>query len=487
MKINFLTKIEENSGVNFFLLTEESLKENNFLNIDQEKFKAEYCEKLITVINGKLSVIIGLGKEKQLDNKKLEQIGYKILKITNCNKFENITLNFNADDNEILNIIIGMELGNYEFNKYLLPEIKEKKSSKLSTVNVLAKNIKEIENKYKDFLIIKENVFLCRNLVNEPSNVINPDTYSEICEQLTEYGLEVEIFDEEKMSQLGMNAILAVGQGSDCESKFIVLKWKGLKKFSNPIALVGKGVTFDSGGLSLKPSGAMYDMKSDMAGSAVVVSTLKLLAQRKAKVNAVGVIALVENMPSGNSIKPADIVESMSKQTIEILDTDAEGRLILSDSLYYAVTTFNPSIVIDLATLTGACCIALGSVNAGLFTNNDTLANEIVESSKNIGEGIWRMPLGELGSAYDKMMDSDVADVKNISSVRIAGAITAAQFLQRFINKHKKWAHLDIACTSFLTSTEKYGAKNIYTVEDGATGFGVRLLNDLISNYYEEQ
>ena len=223
-----------------------------------------------------------------------------------------------------------------------------------------------------------------------------------------------------------------------------------------------------------------------MAGSAVVVSTMKLLAQRKAKVNAVGVIGLVENMPSGSSVKPGDIVESMSKQTIEILHTDAEGRLILADELYYAITKFKPITVIDLATLTGACCVALGSVNAGVFTNNDKLADEIEKASKEVNENTWRLPLGEVGSAYDKMMDSSVADVKNISGVRLAGSITAAQFLQRFTNKHKKWAHIDIAGTAFLTSSESYGAKGIYTVDDGATGYGVRLLNNLIENNYEK-
>lgn len=491
MQIKFTNKVKKtNNSTNIFFITKEYFKKNNFLNINKNDFKAEYDEKLIFTDkeNGSISIIIGLGEEKQLNNNKLEHIGHSLLKYVESNKFKNITLSYNngEKEEELLQIIIGLELSSYRFNKYFLEDKQKDKSIKLETINVIVKNTKEIEKKYNEFLLVKENVFLCRNLVNEPSNVINPETYAEICEQLVEYGLEVEIYGEEKMAELGMNSLLAVGQGSVFESKLVVLKWQGLKEFKDPIALVGKGITFDSGGLSLKPDEAMYDMKCDMAGSAVVVSTLKLLAQRQAKVNAVGIVALVENMPSGTSVKPGDVVESMSKQTIEIFCTDAEGRLILADALYYAVSTFKPITVIDLATLTGACCVALGSKQAGIFTNNDTLAKEIEKSSKETGEFSWRMPLDEIGGTYDKMMDSSIADVKNISGVRLAGSITAAQFLQRFTDKHKKWAHIDIAGTAFLTSSEVYGAKNIYTVDDGATGYGVRLLNNLIANNYEE-
>ncbi len=489
MKVKIVDKKAkiDNKSVIIHLIT----KENNPLKLDKKEFKNEYGETFLFYDekSKNMSVAIGLGEEKHLDVAKLEHVGNIILKYVEKNKFKNITLVYDGKndlDTKMFNVLVGLELSNYSFNKYFLPEKQEEKSIKLESVTVVADNVKNMEKNYKDFLVIKENVFFCRNLVNEPANVINPDTYSEICEQLVDYGLDVEILGEDEMADLGMNSLLAVGQGSVYESKLVVLKWQGLKKFENPVAFVGKGITFDSGGLSLKPDQSMYDMKSDMAGSAVVVATMKLLAQRKAKVNAVGVIGLVENMPSGSAVKPGDVVESMSKQTVEILCTDAEGRLILADELYYAVTNFNPTVVIDLATLTGACCVALGSVNAGVFTNNDKLAEEISKSSKEVNENTWRLPLGELGSAYDKMMNSSVADVKNISGVRLAGAITAAQFLQRFINKHKKWAHIDIAGTVFLTSAESYGAKGIYTVNDGATGYGVRLLNNLICKYYEK-
>lgn len=446
--------------------------DNKILSVNLVK-NLKYCEKKINQDS------IDFGYEKD----KLEYLGYYILKYLNENAIERVNIIIENDE-QAFKLLEGVELGSYKFDKYFL----EPKKDKVKEINFIVKNKKEIDKKYTDFLLVKENVFLCRNLVNEPSNVINPETYAEICEQLVEYGLEIEVLGEEEMARLGMNSLLAVGQGSDFESKLVVLKWNGLKDkdFKDPIALVGKGITFDSGGISIKPDDAMYDMKCDMAGSAVVVSTLKLLAQREAKVNAVGVIALVENMPSGSSVKPGDIVESMSKQTIEILHTDAEGRLILADALYYAKTIFNPQVIIDLATLTGACCVALGSKNAGIFTNNDKLAKEIEKASAETGEYSWRMPLDELGGTYDKMMDSDVADVKNISGVRLAGAITAGQFLQRFIDKHKKWAHIDIAGTAFLTSSELYSAKQIYTVDNGATGYGVRLLNNLIKNNYEK-
>ena len=498
MQITFLddlSKINKNS-INVFFLTKDYCENNfHFLNT-QYDFKAEYNEKIIfNDENNKISVAIGLGDDNDLSVNNLEYLGNSLLKYLENNKFKYATIFYNSNtkninknfENKIFKIITGLELSSYNFNKYLLPEKQKEKSIKIKNIDFIVENTESIKKKYNDFLIVKENVFLCRNLVNEPSNVINPDTYSEICKQLVEYGLEVTILGEEEMAKLGMNSLLAVGQGSNYESKLVILKWKGLDNFENPVAFVGKGITFDSGGISIKPDDAMYDMKCDMAGSAVVVSTLKLLAQRKAKVNAVGVIALVENMPSGSAVKPGDIVESMSKQTIEILHTDAEGRLILADSLYYTVTNFNPIMIIDLATLTGACCVALGSANAGIFTNSNELADEINKSSKDTGENSWRMPLVEFGGTYDKMIDSDIADVKNISGVRLAGAITAAQFLQRFINKHKKWAHIDIAGTAFLTSAELYSAKNIYTVDNGATGYGVRLLNNLIMNNYEQQ
>ena len=281
------------------------------------------------------------------------------------------------------------------------------------------------------------------------------------------------------MKKLGMDALLSVNQGSDNDPYLVVLKWEGAEKNDKPLAFVGKGVTFDSGGLSLKPSSAMEEMKIDMAGSAVVLSLIRLLAQRKAKVNAVGIMPLVENMPSGHAIKVGDIVKSMSGQTIEIMNTDAEGRVILADALYYVATKFNPEIIIDLATLTGAIMVALGDDYAGLFTNNSDLFKELKEAGESTNEKVWRMPLSELGGFYDKQIDSDFADVRNTGKTRDGGSITAAQFLQRFINNHKKWAHIDIASTAYVKQEHFLTPKN-------ATGYGVRLLNELIKNNYEK-
>lgn len=487
MKVNIKNKIELTGEVCIKFIDKESFEKCNSKSCKDFDFKAEYDEKVIVSCKDCFKVIVGLGKKKDLTDKTLEELGSSIFSYINTNKFKNVVLLYNTDKDSkeidtdsqnLVSILKGMELSNYSFDKYMSKDKKKKIS--LENLTVVVRDDKKAKKEYAEFLLIKENIFLCRDLVNEPANVINPTTYADFCEQLKKYGLDVEVLGEEKMAKLGMNSILSVGQGSDIESKFVVLKWQGLKEFKDPIAFVGKGITFDSGGIDIKPDNAMYDMKCDMAGSAVVVSLLKLLAQRKAKVNAVGVIALVENMPSGSATKPGDIVESMSGQTIEILHTDAEGRLILADELYYAVTKFKPKTVIDLATLTGAICVALGSVNAGVFTNSDDLAKEISAASKLTGELTWRMPLDKIGGKYDKLMDSSVADVKNISGIRYAGSITAAQFLQRFINKHTKWAHIDIAGTAFLEKPD-------YFVKEGATGFGVRLLNSLVEKNYEQK
>ena len=450
------------------------LKNDNFLSIVlDENLKVE--ETLVDFSNN----IIKFGFKKG----NLEYIGYAILKYMEKNNIDNVNIVANNDD-DLFEILKGFELGNYKFNKY----IGDKQKKTLKEVNFVAKDQSKMIKKYENFLVVKDNVSFCRDLVNEPSNILNPENYANLCSGLSKYGINVEVYDKESLLKLGMGSLISVGQGSSYQSKLIVLKWDGLHDgFKNPVALVGKGITFDSGGLCLKPSDGMYDMKCDMAGSAVVASTIKLLAERKAKVNAVGVMPIAENMPSGSAVKPGDVVTSMSKQTIEIIDTDAEGRLILADALYYAKTVFNPTVIVDLATLTGACCVALGSKNAGYFTNNDDLAKELEEASKGSGEHIWRLPLDELGGAYDKMMDSEIADVKNLSGVRLAGSITAAQFLQRFIDGHKKWVHIDIAGTAFLNPPELYAAKEIYTVSGGATGYGVRLLNSLIKNNYEKK
>ena len=325
------------------------------------------------------------------------------------------------------------------------------------------------------FKALEEGIFFARDLVSEPGNILHPDEYAKRLKSLKKNGLKINIFNDKKLKKLGMNALLGVGQGSVRGSYLVTIEWKGLKNNSKPLAFVGKGVCFDTGGYSLKPAKFMEDMTYDMAGSAAVVGLMKSLALRKAKINAVGVVGLVENMVSGNAQRPGDIVKSFSGKTIEILNTDAEGRLVLADAITYTEKKFNPRFMIDLATLTGAIIVSLGSEYAGLFSNNDKLSKELINSGNKVQEKLWRMPLNK---NFDKLINSKNADMQNINYVGGAGSTTAAQFLQRFILKNTPWAHLDIAGMAF----SKYGgALN----SGGATGYGVRLLNQLIEDYYE--
>ena len=328
---------------------------------------------------------------------------------------------------------------------------------------------------FKTFESVKEGVFLARDLVSEPPNELNPKNYTEEIKKLNKLGLKVEVFGEKDLKKMGMNSLLGVGKGSANETFLVTIKWNGKKDKGKPLCFVGKGVCFDTGGISLKPARFMEEMKYDMGGSAVVVGLMKTLALRKAKINVVGVVGLVENMPGSNAQRPGDIVKSYSGKTIEVLNTDAEGRLVLADALAYAEKKFEPKFIIDLATLTGAIIVALGEEYAGLFSNDDQLCERLFKIGNSINEKVWRLPLHK---NYDKLINSKYADVQNINYAGGAGSITAAQFLQRFILNKTPWAHLDIAGMAF---SKKAASIN----SGGATGFGVRLLNDLIKNYYE--
>ena len=373
-------------------------------------------------------------------------------------------------------IAFGARLRSYRFDKYRTKEKPEQKPS-LEELAILCEDPAAAKRAFQPLEKVAEAVFFSRDLISEPANVIYPETLAEAARSLEKLGVEVEILDEKQMKKLGMNALLGVGQGSVHPPRLVVMQWKGNPKAKNgPVAFIGKGVTFDTGGISIKPAGGMEDMKWDMAGSGVVIGLMKALAGRKAKVNAVGIGGLVENMPSGSAQRPGDIVTSLSGQTIEVLNTDAEGRLVLADALWYCQNRFKPQLMIDLATLTGAIIISLGHEHAGLFSNNDELVERLLASGKAVGEKLWRMPLAD---AYDKLMDSDAADVKNISGARDAGSITAAQFLQRFVN-NVPWAHLDIAGTT-------WSKKDAPTIPKGATAFGLRLLDQFVSEYYEER
>ena len=379
------------------------------------------------------------------------------------------TISPNLKPDSIYEFLHGMRLKSYSFDRY-----KSKKESNTLKVNIAS--LKKFDKKiYDKFKAIELGVNYTKDLVSEPGNILHPDEYAKRLIQLKKIGLKVSVYDEKQLKKMGCNALVGVGQGSIRGSYLVTLEWRGKKSNSKPLAFVGKGVCFDTGGISLKPARFMEDMTYDMAGSAVVVGLMKNLALRKSKVNAVGVVGLVENMPGGNAQRPGDIVKSYSGKTIEVLNTDAEGRLVLADAITFTEKKFKPNLIVDLATLTGAIVVALGSEYAGLFSNNDNLSKQIHEAGEKVEEKAWRLPLH---SNYDKLMNSKNADMQNINYVGGAGSTTAAQFLQRFILNKTPWAHLDIAGMAF----SKYaGALN----SSGATGYGVRLLNKFIEDNYE--
>jgi leucyl aminopeptidase len=329
---------------------------------------------------------------------------------------------------------------------------------------------------YRAAMAVADGVYFARDLVNEPANILTPPEFTDRLRGLENEGLKVEVLDESALKSLGMNALLAVGQGSAQPSSAVILRWDGGASSSaaKPLVFVGKGVCFDTGGISMKPAQGMEDMKGDMAGAAAVAGTMLALARRKAPVRAIGLVGLVENMPDGKAIRPGDVVTSASGQTIEILNTDAEGRLVLADLIWYAQNHLNPRSMITLATLTGAILVALGKENAGLFSNDDAIANQLTEAGLDTGETVWRMPLSK---KYDKAIDSKIADMKNIGG-RDAGSITAAQFIQRFVSNGMPWAHLDIAGTAM-------GSPSTDVNHSWGSGYGVRLLNRFCEKFYQ--
>jgi leucyl aminopeptidase len=370
----------------------------------------------------------------------------------------------------------GMEMNAYSFDTYKTvkkDDTEQKASPKPAKVTIVTAAVAAAKKAAANSQAIAEGVFIARNLVNEPANVLGPVEFAAKAKELEKLGVEVEILTEREMKKLGMGALLGVAQGSVRPPRLAVMQWKGGKPKDRPVALVGKGVVFDSGGISIKPGAGMEDMKGDMGGAAAVTGVMHVLATRKAKANVVGIIGLVENMPDGNAQRPGDIVTSMSGQTIEIINTDAEGRLVLCDALWYCNDRFKPQAMINLATLTGAVMVALGSHHAGLFTNDDALAGQLTAAGLMTQERLWRLPLGK---EYDKMIDSKFADMKNTGG-RYAGSITAAQFLKRFVND-TPWAHLDIAGTAMGSPTDEVN-------QSWASGFGVRLLDELVRANYE--
>jgi leucyl aminopeptidase len=429
-------------------------------------------------------VLFGLGKLEEVDAVRLQRAGGAVAALLNQNRieaavaqFEGILLPGQGAGAAAAEFAFGARLRAWRFERYRTKEKPEAKPT-LKSLTVQTGDAAAAKKAFGRADAVAQGVFLTRELVSEPANILTPESFAtRVRKELEDLGVEVEVLGEKQMRKLGMGALLGVGQGSAQESQLVVLQWKGAggkRKGEAPVAFVGKGVTFDTGGISLKPGQGMWDMKWDMGGAGVVSGLFKALALRKAKVNAVGVLGLVENMPSGEAQRPGDIVTSMSGQTIEVWNTDAEGRLVLADALWYTQDRFKPKAMVNLATLTGAVIIALGTDHAGLFSNEDALAEKLAAAGKAVEEKLWRLPLGD---AYDKQIDSDIADMKNITGNRDAGSIIGGQFLQRFVNG-VPWAHLDIAGTT-------WSGKDSPTVPKGATAFGVRLLDRFVADNHE--
>ena len=407
---------------------------------------------------------------------KFEILSGKILLYLEKKSIDNVSIFFEekgiSNNKDFLHSICrGIILKDYKFEKYRSVSKKEHNVKSIKLCNKLSAADQKHVLSCTDH---SKGVFLTRDLVSEPANILYPEKFVDLCQVMKKVGVSLEIFDEKKLKKLKMNALLGVAQGSRRPARVLIMKWKGGdSSFSNPLAFVGKGVTFDTGGISLKPSGGMEDMKWDMGGAAVVAGLLYTLALRKSKANVVGIVGLVENMPDGNAQRPGDVVKSLSGQTIEVLNTDAEGRLVLADILWYINERFKPKFMVDLATLTGAIIVALGERYAGLFSNDDNLAKKILEASSETGELSWRLPMDE---EFDKLLNCQIADMKNITGTRGAGSITAAQFLKRFV-KNTPWAHLDIAGVTWSKKGSNFA-------RPGGTGFGVKLLDEFVKKNY---
>ncbi|MFZ4406774.1 MAG: leucyl aminopeptidase [Paracraurococcus sp.] len=425
-------------------------------------------------------VAIGLGKAGELTPDGLEAVGGATLALVSAEREATIAAETLAAPHAAA-FALGLLLKSYRFDRYRTTE-KEEDKPKLERVALATDAGPAAKAAWAPMRAVADGVFLARDLVSEPPNILHPEEMAERCKELEKLGIEVEVLGPKEMKKLGMGALLGVAQGSSKEARLVVMQWngaggKGKKAAGKPVAFIGKGVTFDTGGISIKPAGGMEDMKWDMAGAGAVVGLMAALAGRKAKVDAVGLVGLVENMPSGDAQRPGDVVKTAAGLTVEVINTDAEGRLVLADVIHYCQERFEPRFMVDLATLTGAIIVALGHEHAGMFSNDDALAQQIAAAGKAVGEACWRMPLGE---AYDKQIKSDIADMKNVGG-RPGGSITAAQFIQRFVSNKAgpmPWAHLDIAGTA-------WSSKDLPTVPKGATAFGVRLLDRLVADHYE--
>jgi leucyl aminopeptidase len=423
-------------------------------------------------------VVIGTGKDGELKPRDIVKLGGIAMgKVPSAATEATILAEFGSGalkPDQVADLALGVRLRAYSFEIYKTKRKEGDERADKVRVDLACASPAAAEKAWGRTGGIADGVVLARDLINEPANVLYPVEFARRASALTKLGVGVEVLDVAAMRKLGMGALLGVGQGSVHDSRLVVMRWNGGKRGAEPVAFIGKGVCFDTGGISIKPAQGMEDMKGDMAGAACVVGLMHALAVRKAKVNAVGAIGLVENMPDGKAYRPGDILKTMSGQTIEIINTDAEGRLVLADVLHYVNKRFKPKFMINLATLTGAIIVSLGQEYAGLFSNNDKLVERLVKAGEATGERVWRMPLGP---EYDKLIDSKFADMKNTGG-RWAGSITAAQLLQRFVDK-TPWAHLDIAGTAL-------GSPQTEINRSWSSGWGVRLLDRLVEDYYEK-
>ena len=487
LDLKIIPNINNNSDLYIFFCEKNfsfNSKKLSFIDIDYKEINSLLLKNkdedyfVFNYHSSKPKKIIFINQKDNKDEFKNQNIGGKVIsEIKSAKEINVIFSNENKTlENYYFNFFLGCFLKKYSFTKY--KTIFKKNENAKEIINLL------ITSSNKNFFIkIKNNieniingVFLTRDLVSEPPNYLNPERFVSEIKKLSKLGLKVDVFDYSKMKKIGMNALLGVAQGSKNLPYFVTITWKpNNSKNKKPLSFIGKGVCFDTGGISLKPAKFMEDMKYDMAGAGAVVGLMKTLARRKAKSYVVGAVALVENMPGGSAQRPGDIVKSYSGKTIEVLNTDAEGRLILADAIYYIDEQYKPELIVDLATLTGAIVVSLGSEYAGLFSNNDKLSEKLIKAGEIENEKLWRFPLHK---NYDKLMDSKIADMQNINYSGGAGSITAAQFLQRFLKNGTPWAHLDIAGMAWTK-------KDLETIPTGATGYGVKLLNKFVEKYYE--
>ena len=488
MKINFFSDLNKVSGVLVFVclkgkplhkyLSNLNKKNKNYVHkamkISGFDYKTNNYLDLIMPNGSKADRIIIIGTEFNKNNYQIKvgELGGSITSIINKKKIKEFNLILSSENftvEEVALLLYGLSLNTYRFNKYFSQK-SNMRNNYLNKINTYYNKLNQLKTEWRRFNAIKEGVFLTRDLVSEPANNLTPELLAKEAANLRKIGLKVEILDEKKIKGLKMGALLGVAQGSANKPYVVTLEWKGNKsKKTTDFSFVGKGVTFDTGGISIKPSGGMEEMKYDMGGSAVVLGLMKSLALRKTKANVSGIVGLVENMPSGTAQRPGDVVKSMSGQTIEVINTDAEGRLVLADILWYAQKKFKPAKMVDLATLTGAIIVSIGQDKAGMFSNDSNFSDELNQIGIRIGEEVWNMPLDD---SYEKDIKSDIADMKNVGSGRGAGSTAGAIFLKRFI-KNTTWMHLDIAGVTWTKSDKPM-------VPKGGTGFGVRLLDELV-------